>query len=216
MRPWFFTLLVVACSDNTKPGPLVDVVVAAVPIAAGAPISLEVLARRQVPETFASGNVARSTDVPQLLGRTTLIAFEGGDPILLSALGPASADGGLPAQIQAAHRAVWLDVNTSVSLATVIRPGDRVDILFSLRDPLTSAQTVVTPLQDRLVLAVRAKAIALELSPEESGLATLGTELGVATVALRAAGDHSRSDAGAATLESLLPSGRNGSRRGAE
>lgn len=171
-------------------------------------LTIDSLARRKVPATFVSANVATEKDVARLLGSRPVISFEAGDPILLSALSTGPSDGGIPAQLAPSMRAVWLEIRTPVELNLTVRPGDHVDVLAQGKDFESGHQVVTTAVQDRVVIAVRPKAVALELTPDEASLTTLASDLGFLSLALRPVGDHGRGDAGFASSKDLFAAPR--------
>ncbi|MHA7601545.1 Flp pilus assembly protein CpaB [Alicycliphilus sp. T452] len=123
------------------PVPTYAVVVAARPIAAGQRLAPEDVKQVQRPEAQADG-FAATADV---LGHTTLVTLAPEAPLLQQQL-----VNGLTLQLEPGQRAVSIAVKEPMAAGHHVRPGDFVDVFFTL-DGKNDQATVDT--QTRLLLA---------------------------------------------------------------
>lgn len=118
-----------------------------------------------------------------------------GEPVLASKLG-AQGRPGLSAQIGGDRRAITIRVNDVLGVAGFVLPGDRVDVLLT-RDLGPDNPVTDVLLQRVKVLGIDqeaserkdkpmvARAVTLEVSPEEAQRITLATEVGTLSLSLR-------------------------------
>lgn len=198
-------LVAAGCARRPDPDEKLEVVVAGLDVAAGTALQVEMLARRWVPAQFVSENTVRADQASEAIGKVVVIGLRTGDPVLRSALGHSATEPGFSSRVEPAWRGHWLEVRSPVDLTEVLRRGDRVDVLVALKDPQTGEDVATTVAQGQVVLDVRARAVALRLSAEDSQRLVLAAELGSLSVAVRNLGDRDVTDAGRATLDSLLP-----------
>ena len=132
---------------------------------------------------------------------------------------PAPTRSTLSSMIGGEHRAITIRVNDVLGVGGFILPGDRVDVLLTRTDNSSAPATDVL-LQNVRVLGIDqeasdkkdkpmvARAVTLEVSPEEGQRITLGTQVGTLSLALRNADDtaaqHTRS-VGLADLRPAIP-----------
>jgi pilus assembly protein CpaB len=199
-------LLGAACSREPDPEELVEVVVAGADLAAGTTLDVSLLARRFVPQKFASPNVIRAAQPGEAVSRMTLSALSAGDPVLRSSLGPATGEAVFAAHVEVTWRGYWLDVSTPVSLSEILRRGDRVDVADGHAGSVSGEARAVTTAQDVVVLDVRPQAVALQVSPQDAARLTLATDLGSLRLSVRSPKDRQSLPSGpTAGIRSLLP-----------
>jgi len=148
------------------------------------------------------------TTVDEIVGngqdRVALQTIEPGEPILAAKITANGGRASLSSIIDAGMRAVTLRVNDATGVAGFILPSDRVDVLItrtpSVEGKQEQPQTEIL-LQNVKVLgvdqeanekkdndkptAIVAKAVTLEVSPEDAEKLTLGQQIGALSLALR-------------------------------
>lgn len=145
------------------------------------------------------------TQVAQVVGgppRVALRAIEANEPILSSKVSGAGGRATLSATIAAGHRAVAIRVNDVVGVAGFVLPGDFVDVLLTRQDGAGyNNQAMQT---DLLIAGVRvlavdqtanesrndaqvARAVTIEVTPEDGQKVALASQIGTLSLALRRA-----------------------------
>lgn len=153
-------------------------------------------------------------------GRILLANMKANEPILDAKLAPADVtQGGMAAVTQREKRAMAVRVDDVVGVAGFINPGNRVDILVTLRQAPAKSKTV---LQNVLVLATgpqmevqdnktkprKVEVITVEVRPEEAEKLALAATEGKVTMALRSYANMEPVLTRGATLSTLLNSYR--------
>jgi len=199
------------------------VAVAAADLSWGTPLSKEMIrTASMLKNALPSGYYSD----PKLLdGRVVISAIKGNEPIIESRLAPRGiASGGVAAVISQDKRAMAIHVDKVKGVSGFIHPGNRVDVLVSLRrtgqgdsNPFTK-----TILQNILVLAVGTEmenkskqgkpspvdVITLEVSPEEAEVLALAAAEGkTLQLALRNYGDTKNVATRGANISTMLASG---------
>jgi pilus assembly protein CpaB len=189
----------------------------------GAVINKEMVKLR----TFMSGSLAEGTffsDVTALQGRVVLSPIRAGEPVLLSRLAPENlTEGGVPAVIKDRKRAISVKVDQIIGVAGFIKPGDKVDVLVTLKNPENGTPITKIALENMLVLAAGAQVgkggegsaspvsvITIEVTPEEAEKVALATSQGRIQLALRSYKDSEEVFTKGATVPALLASYRLG------
>jgi pilus assembly protein CpaB len=116
----------------------VEVIVAAKPIAKGEELTRENLAKDTVPRRFAKGSLVRlnSPEAEVVIGQRATVDFAAGDPILSNFLASSTGSvGGFSDIVSKKTRAISVRVSPESSVQNLVRPGDRVDVLVTFRDP---------------------------------------------------------------------------------
>lgn len=160
------------------------------------------------------------TQVAQLTSgqpRVALRAIEANEPILSSRVSGAGGRATLSATIAAGHRAVAIRVNDVVGVAGFVLPGDFVDVLLTRQDGAGyNNQSMQT---DLLIAGVRvlavdqtanesrndaqvARAVTIEVTPEDGQKVALASQIGTLSLALRRA-DEMGATGGNATPETV-------------
>jgi pilus assembly protein CpaB len=184
----------------------VDVVVAKGPIGPGTALTPEILDVTKIPgETLPPGAVASSDS---LLGRVTLAPLFDGQPVRNDYLAPKGTPAGLVSLVPPGMRAISVDVNETSSVAGLIVPGCRVDIVSTLgqdNDHMvarTVAQDVPVVACGQRLSALHAEGekdngyhtVTLLATPHNAELIELAANTTRCRLVLRGVGDKSRSD----------------------
>lgn len=197
---------------------LISVVVAKADLAPGAVLSSRTVALREVPKTFLHTEAVAAERWNDIAGRVLARAVRGGETILNSHLAQ-GAGAGFSAQLPAGMRALTFPVNEEASIAGMLAPGDRIDILFtttaaneSITVPLLVSVPVIATglrtqanensLPDKLQGPFRT--ITVSVSPADAAKITLAQEAGRITVALRQPQDQTLTRIARITKNALL------------
>lgn len=181
-------------------GPRVSIVIAAEDLAVGTTLSEAQLAVRDLPNAYIERRHVLASDVEKVLGTRIGVALEAAQALLwtdLSDLGERPRF--LSALVQNGMRAFVVD-EQSADFGGLLRPGDRVDVLFTTSGSDKASRTS-TLLQNLLVLAVggdfgafadsarprqrQAASVALSTTLEQAQLLTQARELGRLSFTLR-------------------------------
>lgn len=199
------------------------IVVAALPIPFGTPLSASNLREIEWPADHVPSGAFRS--IAELLSgqerRATLSRIEVNEPILRTKITGPGQRASLSSLIESSMRAVTIRVNDVLGVGGFVLPGDRVDVLLtrneSVRaggDPSASSYTEVL-LQNVRVLAIDqladertdkpavAKSVTLEVDLAASQRLALASSLGSLTLSLRPLGFTAMQTARRITPESL-------------
>ena len=137
-------------------GPRVLVLTAAADIPFGEPLRPEWLTVAELPQSYVEERHLRASDLRRLVGVPLAQSVRSGEAILRTDLSSLSAQQRtLSGEIPAGKRAVSIHTQPESSFAGLLRPGDRVDVLYTVgdrREP-NSGRTVVLA-QNLLVLSV--------------------------------------------------------------
>jgi pilus assembly protein CpaB len=197
---------------------LISVVVAKSDLAPGSVLSAGTVALREVPKTFLHAEAIASEGWSDFAGRVLSRAVRSGETILSSHLAQ-GAGAGFSAQLPEGRRALTFPVNEEASIAGMLAPGDRIDLLFttsaaneSVTVPLLFSVPVIATglrtqsnqnsLPDKLQGAFRT--ITVSVTPMDAAKITLAQEAGRITVALRQPNDQTSTRLARITKNSLL------------
>lgn len=171
------------------------------------------------------------TNLNDIEGRRTRVKLFAGEPILDQKLLSKNVDVAGAAQfIPKGFRVVAVKVDDVSAASSLIKPGDRVDVLVHLRaNPgtgINETQTV-TILQDVKVFsvndvfhrsgdgaqdAIAARTVSLLVTPPQAEVVTLATEMGTIRLVLRSMEDDTIATTGGATHLALLGQSSNADR----
>lgn len=198
---------------------LVNVVVAKADLAPGAILSSQTVALREVPKTFLHADTVRSDQWGDIAGRVLSRAVRSGETILSSHLAQ-GVGAGFSAQLPEGMRALTFPVDEEASIAGMLAPGDRIDLLFttaasndSVTVPLLFAVPVIaTGLRTQSnehALPARLQSgpfrtITVAVTPADAAKITLAQEAGKISVALRQPNDQEVARIARVTKSSLL------------
>ncbi|MET0534153.1 MAG: Flp pilus assembly protein CpaB [Steroidobacter sp.] len=197
---------------------LISVVVAKADLAPGATLSARTVALREVPRTFLHAEAIAAEGWNDIAGRVLSRAVRSGETILTSHLAQ-GAGAGFSAQLPEGMRALTFPVNEEASIAGMLAPGDRIDILFtttaaneSVTVPLLFEVPVIATglrtqanensLPDKLPGPFRT--ITVSVTPADAAKITLAQEAGRITVALRQPQDQTPTRIARITKNALL------------
>jgi pilus assembly protein CpaB len=180
----------------------VAVIVAKASLPAGASITADTVAVREIPRTWAHSGAITPDQYSRAESLALAYPAAAGEPILWAQLEGRRAPT-FSARLQPGQRAVTVPVDEISSLSGMVEPGDRIDIVVSARNE-TRAFTF-TLLQNVPVLATGSHAdpdtrtaegaargyttITLDTSPEDAKRVIAAREVGRVTALLRAPGD---------------------------
>ncbi|MCD6671551.1 MAG: Flp pilus assembly protein CpaB [Burkholderiaceae bacterium] len=201
----------------------VEVVVARHDLEAGAVVDAGSMAVREVPVDLVPGSAVRPDRFEQHVGARIGAPMRSGEPLLAGVI--VGADGStFSTRIRPGIRAMSVLVDEVNSVSGMLQPGDRIDLLFTVRPPalpgMPPAQEVTSTLmQDLAVLAtgrqVRADkgdaagmrhftAITVEVSPSQAQELIVAQRSGKLTAMLRNPEDRQPLRARAMDLNALL------------
>jgi len=134
-------------------GESIPVLVAASDIPAGVIVRDDMLATREIPESYLEDRQIRASEANQAIGIRTTMALHSHESLLWTDLASSSEEHRvLSGLIQSGMRAVSVRIESGATLGGLLRPGDRIDLL--LRAEKSTGQVVMPLLQNVLVLAV--------------------------------------------------------------
>ena len=180
----------------------VQIVVAKASLPAGASISADSVAVREIPRTWAHSGAITPDQYSRAESLALAYPAAAGEPILWAQLEGRRAPT-FSARLQSGQRAVTVPVDEISSLSGMVEPGDRIDIVVSARNETRSF--TFTLLQSIPVLATGSRVdadtrdpdgqprsyttITLDTSPEDAKRVIAAREVGRVTALLRAPGD---------------------------
>lgn len=198
---------------------LINVVVAKSDLAPGSLLSSQTVAVREVPNTFLHSDAVRSEQWSEIAGRVLSRAVRGGETILTSHLAQ-GAGAGFSAQLPEGMRALTFPVDEEASIAGMLAPGDRIDLLFTTaaaNDSVTlpllfSVPVIATGLRTQAnehslperLQSGPFRTITVAVTPSDAAKITLAQEAGRITVALRRTNDQTSAHIARVTKASLL------------
>lgn len=179
-----------------------QIVVAKASLPAGASITADSVAVREIPRTWAHSGAITPDQYSRAESLALAYPAAAGEPILWAQLEGRRAPT-FSARLQSGQRAVTVPVDEISSLSGMVEPGDRIDIVVSARNETRSF--TFTLLQNVQVLATGSVAdpeapetqglprsyttITLDTSPEDAKRVIAAREVGRVTALLRAPGD---------------------------
>lgn len=182
-------------------GPRVAVLVAAKDIPVGATVAESSLAVREIPQAYVEERQVRAADVKKVLGVRVPGGLKMNEGLLWTDLSTFSDHVRVLSRlVENGMRAVALD-GRAASFDGLLRPGDRVDVLFTAASRDDATQTTATLVQNLLVLSVgsnldrgdanaapaggRGTAVSVAASVQQAELLTLSAQRGRLTLTLR-------------------------------
>jgi len=202
-------------------GPLVDVVVAAQAIDRGAALQASMM--KVVPYPAAAAPVGVFHNVSDLASgqpRLALRSMVSNEPILPDNVSDPGGKGNLSAFVTAGMRAVSIRSNDVAGVGGFVLPGDRVDVL--LTRSVTGGNQNNTTLTQILAENVRvlgvdqsdndednkpvvARAVTVEVTPEQAASISLGQSIGSVSLTLRHVADSEPLTEKVLTVAELAP-----------
>jgi pilus assembly protein CpaB len=128
--------------------------VAAKDAPAGTILTQQQLVIRDIPEAYLDSRAVRASDTKQVVGNRLSVGLKSQQSLLWSDLTTYTDQGRLLSSlVEKGLRAVEVDSKLS-NFDGLLRPGDRVDLLFTATDSAEGHRATVTLLQNLLVLSV--------------------------------------------------------------
>jgi pilus assembly protein CpaB len=110
----------------------VEVVVAKRALRRGEPVDAQTMAVRSIPRAFAPSGAVMPEGFESVAGGRLLVAMQAGEPLMPTAI--AAADrGAISTRVRPGIRAMTIAVDEVNSLSGLLQPGDRIDLLLSVR-----------------------------------------------------------------------------------
>ena len=197
------------------------IVVAGVDVSWGTPLTKEMVRLVNFPsEHMPEG---RFENLEELSGRVVLTPLKRHEPILESKLAPLDVKhGGVVGVLHPGMRAMAVRVNDVVGLPGFVKPGDRVDIMVTLKNSGKKEKITKTVLENTLVLATgtqlerrgpgekpkKVKVFTFEVSLEEAEKLAFASTEGKLRIALRSPLNAEPELTKGATAKTLLASYR--------
>jgi pilus assembly protein CpaB len=180
------------------------VVVADRPIELGQTLTASMLRLQAWPaDALPQGAFTQISELTGSESRVALRAIEPNEPILMSRISGAGGRATLSATIAEGHRAVAIRVNDVVGVAGFVLPGDSVDVLLTRQEGNgmrgNDAMRTDLLISNVRVLAVDqsasesrndplvARAVTIEVTPEDGQKVALAGQIGTLSLALRRA-----------------------------
>jgi Flp pilus assembly protein CpaB len=140
--------------DEVSGGPRIPILVAAEDVPIGSTLAEKVLAVRDLPRAYVEPRHIRASDLKKVIGVRVTAGLKANDTVLWSDLSQFSEHAKvLSGLIQNGLRAVAID-GRALDFEGLLRPGDRVDVLFTNTLKDDGASATFTILQNLLVLSV--------------------------------------------------------------
>lgn len=205
------------------PRVMVDVVVAKQDLSAGAAVDSGTMAVRSMPAEFVPGGAVRPEGFEELAGSRLIHPMRSGEPLLPASLEQVR-EGIFSTRIRQGIRAMTIQVDEVNSVSGMLQPGDRIDLMFTVRPPIQagfpSSEEITAPLmQDLAVLATGSQVaasgdpsiigrpfttITVEVSPEQAQRLIVAQRSGRLTATLRHPDDRAPVSARMLDIGSLL------------
>ncbi len=197
------------------------IVVASADLPWGTPLTKEMVRVVNYPSEHLPDG--RFVDIDTLPGRVVLTHLKRNEPILESKLAPLDIkNGGVGGVLHPGMRAMAVRVNEIVGVSVFLKPGDRVDIMATLKNGKKSEKITKTVLENTLILAAgtqmerkgpgekpkAVKVITFEVSLEEAEKLALASTEGKLRLALRSPINTEPELTKGATTKNLLSSYR--------
>jgi pilus assembly protein CpaB len=208
--------------------PPIEVLVASKDIGSGVTLTEALVRKGELPEKFTQPYAARHPK--DVMGQVTLAPIAEGEQILLNKLRRADQlpqEATLSGRIEEGRRAVTTTVDILTGVGGFVRPGDTVDVLWTLKIPQEGQVVTFTLFQDVPVLAVSLERgstdpkqkgegsaqggqggqypVTLALTPQETALLLFAREQGLLQLSLRSRQDRGEQVAVApANMQTLM------------
>lgn len=173
-------------------------------VALGSALSDKVLAVRDVPEAYVDARHVRASDAKKVVGARVSTALRANDAVLWSDVSSGGSTRTLSGLVERGMRAVAIE-GKAADFDGLLRPGDRVDVLFTASQGTDQPGSTVTLLQNLLVLSVggsmaktnevsskltaRGGVVTLSASVEDAQILTQAKERGRLSLTVRNADD---------------------------
>jgi pilus assembly protein CpaB len=197
----------------------VAVVVAKKDLAPGDPIASENFAVRQVPREFVNADAVVPKTFAALERQRLAVVMKRGDMLL-----PVHADGQgaivFSATLKTGRRALTFEVDTVNAISGMLRPGDRIDLMYTAKDSGQQAQDITRTLLSNVIVLATDQSMArrdeqtgkdrsfgtvtLDLSPADAQRIIVAKQSGKLTALLRHPDDPAANPTVALTAAGLF------------
>jgi len=187
--------------EEVSGGSRVSLLTVIQPVERGTLVNADMLTVTEVPLAYVEQRAIRAADRTKVIGVKTATALSPGDTMMWSDLALSNEQRDLSSLVQPGKRAVSVEASETNIESGLLRPGDYVDVIVTLRgDAANAAPASILLLQRVLLLAVgsetqpqaladaktgRARELTLSLKVEEAQLLALARRQGTLSVALR-------------------------------
>ena len=220
----YLALQVESATARLQPEPThVEVVVARRDLRRGDSVSTETMAIRAIPEAYVPGGAVRPSDFDVWVGTRLRSPMRAGEPLLGAALAPVDPPN-FSARVRPGIRALTVAVDEVNSLSGMLQPGDRIDLLLSVRPVgpagLPLPELTRTVMQGVTVLATGRQArppgseesvpprpftaITVEVDPDQAQALVVAQRAGKLTAVLRNPEDLTRVNQRGLDVNALL------------
>jgi len=162
------------------------------------------------------------SDIESLVDRVTISPLRQNEPVLAFKLAPEDVKtGGVSAVVKKGKRAIAVKGDKVIGISGFILPGNKVDVLVTLKNPSTKQETTKTVLENVLVMATGTQieeteggkpapvdVYTMEVTPDEAEILALAAAEGKLQFALRNATDDATVTTYGATTRDTLRSFR--------
>lgn len=184
-------------------GAKVGVLMATEDVPLGTVLTNEMVALREIPESYIEDRHVLAGDVPRVIGVRVIRELRANESVLWSDLAVASSHNRTLATIlSAGMRAVAVSADSRTTFGGLLRPGDRVDALLTLEDKAKGESVTIPLVQNLLVLATgddvgaglepqraeraeRRTTVTIEATPHQAQVLTYAMSRGAIQVVLR-------------------------------
>jgi len=188
---------------------MVELVVARRDLRRGERVGPDTMAVRSVPREYAPGGAVTPDGFDAVAGARLLLPMRSGEPLLPSAV-VATDSGAISGRVRPGVRAMTIAVDEVNSLSGMLQPGDRIDLMLSVRLPgpggIVQPEVTRTVMQDVPVMATGRQsragsfddapagrpytAITVEVNPDQAQRLVVAQRAGKLTAVLRNPGDR--------------------------
>ncbi len=182
-------------------GEKVKIIFAAEDIKTGNKITETQIASRMIPIAYVDDRAIRAERFKEIEGMIAFVDIKAGQTIMWSDFSNSNraAESDLADLLESGNRAVTIPVNAALSMGGLLRPGHRVDILWTSGRDIGSDTQTATLLQNILILAVdkyidsideedkkrQIKTVTLSVNLEDAERLSLAVQKGSLSLALR-------------------------------
>lgn len=150
-----FGLYMKRFEDEVRGGEPIPVLIATQDLPLGEPLTRAVLGVRELPQKYVEERHIRAGDLTRILGVRVSTGLRANQSIMWTDLATTSQERrDLSALLREGMRALTVRTGSTSAFGGLLRPGDRVDVLFTGVRPGGTEKVTVPLLQNVLVLAV--------------------------------------------------------------
>ncbi|MCP4444753.1 MAG: Flp pilus assembly protein CpaB [Myxococcales bacterium] len=136
-------------------GDKVEVMVAVTDLKLGDNLTPEKIATRGIPASYIESRHIRLDQIDSVLGVRVRARISAGEAVLSTDLAISGANSrDLSGLVMPRMRAITIPASDALTFDGLLRPGDRVDVLLTVKDRRTGSGTTTPLLQNLIVLAI--------------------------------------------------------------